>query len=60
VRGYFDGLGMFLDRATGEGFIAPQHRELLIVDSDAEALLDRLEVWESPQVEKWLGDASET
>jgi hypothetical protein len=51
---------MFLDRATGEGFIAPQHRELLIVDSDAEALLDRLEVWESPRVEKWLGDASET
>ena len=60
VQGFFDGLGAFLDRATDEGFIAPEHRDLLLVDPDAESLLERLETWKPPRVDKWLGDTSQT
>ena len=42
VNGYYDGLVSFLDRATAEGFIKPNHRGLLHVSSDPLALLDAL------------------
>jgi uncharacterized protein (TIGR00730 family) len=42
VNGYYDGLIAFLDRATVEGFMKPQHRGLLHVSSDPRALLDAL------------------
>ncbi|MBA2517587.1 MAG: TIGR00730 family Rossman fold protein [Solirubrobacterales bacterium] len=60
VLGYFDGLGAFLDRARDEGFMAPGHRDLLLMESQADVLLERLETWKPPHVEKWLDDASET
>lgn len=43
VGGYFDGLVAFLDHAVDEGFIRPQHRELLMVAGQPELLLDRFE-----------------
>jgi len=42
VDGYFDRLLDFLRHAADEGFIRPQHRELLLVDDDPGRLLDRL------------------
>jgi uncharacterized protein (TIGR00730 family) len=42
VDGYFDSLIGFFDRAVGEGFLAPEHRALLLVDRDLDRLLDRL------------------
>ena len=43
VSGYFDPLIQFLDHAVGEDFIKPNHRALLIVESEPAALLDRIE-----------------
>lgn len=43
VRGYFDLLLAFVDHACEEGFLAPEHRDLLIVEREPAALLDRLE-----------------
>jgi uncharacterized protein (TIGR00730 family) len=40
--GYFDPLVAFLDRAVTEGFLRPQHRDGLLVETDAERMLDRL------------------
>jgi uncharacterized protein (TIGR00730 family) len=40
--GYFDGLLAFLDRATAEGFMRPEHRELLATGTEPAALLDVL------------------
>jgi len=60
VRGYYAGLGAFLDHAVGEGFLTEANRELLLVDPDAERLLDRLADWTPPAVETWLSDPSET
>ena len=42
VDGYYDGLIAFLDRATADGFLKPQHRALLHVSTDPQALLDAL------------------
>ena len=41
VRGYYDSLIQFLDRAVAHDFIKPKHRALLIVESEPAKLLDR-------------------
>ena len=52
VLGFFDPLLAFLDHATSEGFIRPQHRDLIVVDAEPAALLDRLAVTAVPVVDK--------
>lgn len=52
--GYWRRLVAAIDHAVAEGFIRPEHRELLLVESDAERLLDRLVGYQPPQVEKWI------
>jgi len=59
VEGYWDGLGPLLDRAVDESFLKPEHRGMLLVDTDAAHLLERLERYRSPAVEKWI-DRDET
>lgn len=46
--GYWDSLFAWLDQAVGEGFISPQHRRLVGVDADLDALLARFEAWRPP------------
>jgi len=55
VAGYYDGLTTFLDHAAAEQFLKPQHRSVLIVEQEPEALLDRFAGYQSPSVRKWLG-----
>lgn len=42
VDGYFDPLIEFLNQAVARGFVQPRHRDLLLVDTDATRLLDRM------------------
>jgi uncharacterized protein (TIGR00730 family) len=42
VSGYYDSLLAMLDHAVGERFLRPAHRELVIADIDADALVQRL------------------
>lgn len=42
VEGYYDHLLAFLRHAAREGFIRPQHWDLLIVESSPELLIERL------------------
>lgn len=42
VAGFFDPLLAFLRHAAGEGFIRPQHWDLLIVESTTPVLIERL------------------
>ncbi len=53
VAGYFDGLLGFLSRAADEGFVRPVHRELIQVDEDMAALLDKLARVPLPRVADW-------
>lgn len=56
---YFDHLVAFLDHAVAEGFVRPQHRQMVLRDGAPEALLDHLAAYHAPTVEKWL-DRGET
>ncbi|QYF93783.1 TIGR00730 family Rossman fold protein [Massilia sp. PAMC28688] len=42
VAGFYDQLAQFIAHAASEGFIRAQHRDLMMVESDPEALLARL------------------
>jgi len=54
VEGYYDALLSLADRAAEDGFIRPEHRQLLLVDDDPARLLDRLTNYEVPYVPKWV------
>ena len=43
VDGYYDDLLRFIDRSRDSGFLWPDVQELLLVDQDVTAMLDRLE-----------------
>ncbi|HVL63899.1 MAG TPA: TIGR00730 family Rossman fold protein [Actinomycetota bacterium] len=58
VAGYYRPLISFFDHAQSEGFIVPQHRDLVVVESDPGVLLDRLESWDPPERPRWI-DAGE-
>jgi uncharacterized protein (TIGR00730 family) len=58
IRGYFDQLLGFLDHAQSQRFIAPEHRSMLLSDSEATTLLDQIENYTPPSVEKWLDRGS--
>lgn len=54
VAGYFDPLLRFFDQAVAERFVRPVHREMVLVESEASALLARFESYEPPRVVKWI------
>jgi uncharacterized protein (TIGR00730 family) len=54
VLGYFDPLRALLETAVAQRFVAPQHRDLVLVESDPAALLDRLAQWRPTATDKWL------
>lgn len=54
VDGYFAPLLALLDRAVSERFVTPEHRSMIVVEDDAERLLDALASWRAPAAEKWL------
>lgn len=57
VDGFFDSLLEWLDHSTREGFIRPEHRQLLLADTNPSRLLARVSAYEVPPVEKWLDQA---
>jgi uncharacterized protein (TIGR00730 family) len=54
VDGYYTSFLALLDRAVSEGFLRPQHRAMVLVDTAPDALLDRLAAYAPPVVEKWI------
>ena len=60
VEGYYDGLATFLDHAVDERFLRPEHRAMLLCESTPAAVLDALDAFEPPVVDKWIDRASQT
>lgn len=58
VDGFYDPLRDLLDGGVRNGFVRPAHRDMVLIDSDPDRLLDRLGAWTPVNVPKWL-DKSE-
>ncbi len=54
IEGFFDGLLAFLDHATGEKFIRPEHRTILLTGTQPGELLEKLARFEMPTRHKWI------
>ena len=54
VNGYYDPLLAMADRAVSEGFLKETHRAMLLTDTEPERLMDRLESYVPPLVDKWM------
>ena len=52
VSGYYDSLLAMLDHAVAEGFLRAPFRELVMADTDADSLLQRLAVFVPVQIDK--------
>lgn len=57
LEGYFDLLMAWLDHATAQRFIRPEHRAMVLVDGDLARLLERLGGYEPPRISPLI-DAS--
>lgn len=55
VRGFYQPLRALLATACDEGFLKPEHRDMLVIDADPARLLDALAGWTPPTVTKWIG-----
>lgn len=56
IENYFDRLLAFLDHQTQERFMRQAHRDMLIVETDPDLVLDRCATYEAPKVGKWIGE----
>lgn len=54
TNGYFDHLLTFIERTIEDGFIKSKHRDLFIVETSPELLLDRLKKHHMPATPKWI------
>jgi uncharacterized protein (TIGR00730 family) len=54
VEGYFDRLLSFVDHGVDEGFVRREQRSMISVAGTAGELLEVLEAYQAPVVEKWI------
>lgn len=54
VNGYYDHLLKFLDNAVDEDFVKPIHKKLLTIGTEPKDVIERMENYSSPIIDKWL------
>jgi len=54
VSHYFDPMLSFLDHMLEERFVRPEHRSLILTEVDPANLLDLMEQFHSPVLDKWM------
>ena len=54
VEGYYDPLLAFLDHVVAQGFLGEEHRSMLIVQAEPEALLEAFARYRAPEVVEWM------
>jgi uncharacterized protein (TIGR00730 family) len=59
VDGFYDGLLGFLDHVVGEAFLRQQHRDMLLVATEPQALLEKIQRYEPPMLTKWIRPGEE-
>jgi hypothetical protein len=56
VAGYYDRLIEHFDHAESQGFLWPEHREIILFASTPDALLARFEAYDPPKVKQWIDE----
>jgi len=61
VDGFFDPLITYLTAVADQGFMRPEHLEMLLVEDDPARLLERMAAYQPPIPPKWIdrGDVAE-
>ena len=54
IAGFYSHLMQFLDHTMDEGFIRPKHRDLVILESDSEKILERMKQFQPSTEVKWV------
>jgi len=54
VDGFYDPLLALFDRAVQDRFLRPEHRDLVMADTDVDALLDRLASYRPMKINKLM------
>jgi uncharacterized protein (TIGR00730 family) len=58
ISGYWDGLLTFVEHAVNERFVHPENRQLILVASTPEEMLEKIGNWTPPaHLERWLDRA---
>ena len=58
INGFYDILILFIDSMIEKGFVKKEYKDMLIIDSNIESLLSRLEQYEPIVNEKWFQPVS--
>jgi uncharacterized protein (TIGR00730 family) len=53
--GFYEPMRQMLATASEQGFLKPEHRDMVLIDPDPAALLEGLRTWRAPTVSKWIG-----
>ena len=54
TNGYYDDLIELIDKMVSDGFLKKLNQEMLIVETDVEKLLDKMQNYQPPKVAKWI------
>ena len=54
VDGYYDPLLAVFDHMVAKGFLSEEHRFMILVETEPEALLEALALYRPPEVPKWI------
>ena len=54
IDGYYDPLIELFDNATREQFVRPEHRRLVLIESEIEKMFDLMVTYKPPDLEKWI------
>ncbi len=54
IENYYGPMIELFDRAVTEGFVAPDHRDIVLTERDPDLLLDLMERYTPPITKKWI------
>jgi uncharacterized protein (TIGR00730 family) len=60
VDGYYNSLIEFLKHTVDQRFMKEQNFQMLLVDENSERLMEKMNAYQSPKIEKWLDRQSQT
>ena len=57
VNGFYESLKDMLDMSVTQQFMKIEHRDMILVETCPDVLLDKFALWRAPSVTKWINQA---